>query len=104
LKKRYCGVKETGFRAYDPEQRMILSLEDDPEECVFDDEEEWEEEGFGWPDAEGVTLIDEDEADDYNRPSDEEELFTCSSCGESLSLNRKGCGKIYCYYCGKEIR
>lgn len=98
----YCGTKESGFSPYDPEQKIDLSLEDDPEEYEIDDEEpSW------WPDAEGVTLIDDEEEEEKGDPweMDDEALmrsFTCPSCGEKFRLNPKGIDKIYCYYCGKE--
>jgi hypothetical protein len=95
----YCGVKQSGFAPYDWNQKMDLSLEDDP--AVPEDEEEDGE--AWWPDAEGVTLIDEDEEDEED-PWDEseKEAFTCPSCGKKTRLNPKGCDRIFCYFCGKE--
>lgn len=99
----YCGTRESGFSPYDPEQKMDLSLEDDPVESEFDDLEEhsW------WPDAEGVTLIDaEEEENDALESEDESDriAFICHSCGQKFRLNPKGCDKIYCYFCGKEAK
>ena len=45
----------------------------------------------------------EDEEPFEMYPDDETEIFECKSCGESFRTSRKGCDKIYCYYCGKEI-
>ena len=95
----YCGVRQTGFSPYDPQQKINLFPEDD-------DDEEPDEEDSWWPDAEGVTLIDEEEDDTDSGEMDDEsdkESFTCSSCGETFSLNPRGCNQIYCYYCGKAI-
>ena len=96
----YCGVKESGFAPYDWNQKMDLSLEDDPE--VSD--QEWDDDSeSGWPDAPGVTLIDEDEEDDDDSwDESEKDAFVCPSCGKKTWLNPKGCEKIFCYYCGKE--
>lgn len=102
----YCGTRESGFRPYDPEQKMDLSLEGDPEESEFDDLEEhaW------WPDAEGVTLVDDDEEEEDDGDPwemDDEALlvaFTCPDCGQKFRMNPKGCDKIYCYFCGKEAK
>ena len=96
----YCGAKESGFRPYDPDQKMDLSLEDDP---VKLDEEEQDDGEAWWPDVEGVTLIDEDEEDDDDSCDESEKsAFACPSCGKKTWLNPKGCEKIFCYYCGKE--
>lgn len=95
----YCGVKHSGFAPYDWNQKMDLSLEDDPvvPEDEEDDGEAW------WPDTEGVTLIDEDEEDEDDRwDESEKEAFTCPSCGKKTRLNPKGCDRIFCYFCGKE--
>ena len=96
----YCGVKKSGFSAYDRNQKMDLSLEDDPE---VSDEEEWDDDDEPWwPDAEGVTLIDEEEDDDDSWDEAEKDAFVCPSCGKKTWLNPKGCERIFCYYCGKE--
>lgn len=94
----YCGIKQTGFQPYDMHQEINLFSEDD-------DAEEVDEEDFWRPDAEGVTLIDEEDDNDSEETEDETEKksFVCSSCGERFRLNPKGYDKIYCYYCGKTI-
>lgn len=96
----YCGVKQSGFAPYDWNQKMDLSLEDDPEETENKDDggDSW------WPDAEGVTLFDEDEEEDDSWDESEKVPFSCSSCGKKTRLNPKGCDKVYCYFCGKETR
>ena len=68
--------------------------------------EELDEKDFWWPDTEGATLIDEEYENDSEETEDEsaKRSFICSSCGETFRLNPKGCGKIYCYYCGKEMK
>lgn len=85
----YCGVKVSGFSPYDRDQKMDLSLENDPEE-QDDDAEPW------WSDAEGVTLIDEDEEDDddsWDEP--EKAALICLSCGKKTWLNPRGCDSAY---------
>ena len=100
----YCGAQQTGFSPYDPKQKMDMSLEQEPVESEFDDPEEWDGGTSWWPDAEGVTLIDEDEGDDILGELEEEKaLFVCSHCGEKFRVNPKGCEKIFCYYCGEKI-
>ena len=100
----YCGIQQTSFSPY----------EIHPVEMDADDEDDWEdddynEEDYWWRrDDLGVTLVDEDEEPEDDEPfemypDDETEVFECKSCGESFRTSRKGCDKIYCYYCGKEI-
>ena len=54
----YCGVKHTGFRPYDLQTERNAAIEDDDEEEWDADDDSW------WPDAEGVTLVDDDENED----------------------------------------
>ena len=95
----YCGVKQTGFSPYYPEQKMNLSMEDDPVSIKSDEDDE-DDADFWWPEAEGVTLIDEEEEEepDHSGVDEDEETFVCRSCGEMIRLKRKGFEKIYCYY------
>lgn len=114
----YCGVQGTGFRPYDDdrgkfdfEREKSLGWDDDDEDDEYEDE--WDDEDDGWwPDAPGVELVDEDEESDDETDdegedpwemSEDAELFECPSCGESFKTSRKGCDKIFCYYCGKKI-
>ena len=73
------------------------------DDVIDADEEELNDEDAWWPEAEGVTLIDKEEEDPWEQEDEsDKESFVCSSCGEKFRLNPKGCGKIYCYYCGKK--
>lgn len=100
----YCGVKQTGFMPYDTQPESTNALPDD------EDGEEWNDEAESWwPDAEGVTLVDEEDEEDDGDSNpwemDDEsvlEEFTCPSCRQHFRLNPKEIEKIYCYFCGKE--
>ena len=104
----YCGAKHIGFIPYDPEQRINVFADDVvADDVIVADEEELDEEDSWWLEAEGVTLIDEEEEEDEPWEAEDEsvkESYICSSCGEKFRLNPKGCEKIYCYYCGKKSR
>lgn len=96
----YCGVKQARFQSYNVHQEIDLFSEDDNAE-ELDDEDPW------WPDAEGATLIAEEENDNNSEETEDESAkrsFICSSCGETFRLNPKRHDKIYCYYCGKEMK
>ena len=101
----YCGELNTGFSPY--EIRSVDMDADDEDE--WEDEDSYNDEDYWWRrDDMGVTLIDEDEEPEDEEPfemypEEETEVFECPSCGESFRTSRKGCDKIFCYYCGKEI-
>lgn len=115
----YCGVQGTGFSPYDDERgkfdferKKSHSWDDEDEyedEWDDDEDEDYDDDGW-WPESDGVELVDEEAEDDTDdegenpwEMSADAELFECKSCGESFRTSRKGCKKIYCYYCGKEI-
>lgn len=93
----YCGVRESRFSPYDPDQKMDFSQVDNFAASIRDDETE-----SLWPDVEGVTLIDEEEEGDDSWDESEKVAFVCTSCGKKTRLNPKGCDKVFCFYCGKE--
>ena len=118
----YCGKRSGGFSPYDPDEPMRFDELDAPISRAIDDDDrdgdtfEAEERGLDdgdswWPDSEGVELEDEydedtDDPDDNPwemDPADITKICTCKNCKESFRLNPKGCEKLYCLYCGKEI-
>ena len=96
----YCGVKQTGFSMYETKPAKFTEEEDVAEV-------EWDDEEFWWPDAEGVTLVDdEEEENEHFLEIDDEsatETFVCPACGEKFRVHPKGLEKHFCYYCGKKI-
>lgn len=64
----------------------------------MDEEDSW------WPEAEGVTLIDEEAEEEEPREAEDEsvkESYVCSSYGEKFRLNSRGCDKITITIAGK---